>query len=166
MSALLFFWLFFSALASRSVSLAVSGMVYCFLSTTHYSFYVVTGRIYSERGFDYYVSAAVIDFACVVAVCISKSQTGKDGLLFPLAIVMASSIVNNLFGLVSWFYNIEMSIYNSVGFGLYSAVALILAGSRFTDGRIFKAGWKRFINSISALYGAMLGNTESARCTR
>ena len=154
MSLIIFSLIIAAAAMSKTMSLAVSGVIYAGLSMIHFmTFGELSGGNY---GF-YYAGAAAFDFASVVCVCMSARALGKNWHLFPLAVVIMLSIVNNLFGLFIWFFELNSEIYAGAGLGIYLAVALILAGSRFNVGGILKADRLGLVHIVPSRYRFLLG---------
>jgi|TARA_B100000787_G_scaffold170246_1_gene165152 hypothetical protein len=117
----------------------MSGLLFAMLSMLHF---IVFGRISGEDYGYYYAGAALFDMICVICTCLAAVAFGKDWHLFPLAIVMLVSIVNNLLGLFVWFYRLNSELYVMAGVFLYLMAAFVLLGSRFNVGGLL--GLNRF----------------------
>lgn len=154
MSVTIFLLLVVASILSRSLSLLVSGLAYAMLSMLHLKVFGIVGG--DHYGY-YYASAAVFDFLAIICICISAGTLGRDWHLYPLAIVILISIVNNFFGLFVWFFDMVSDIYVWTGVGVYLLAALILAGSRFDVGRIFRANRAGTLHFIPAFCRSLLG---------
>ena len=154
MSLIIFSLLIAASAMSRTMSLAVSGVIYAGLSMIHF---IVFGELSGENYGYYYAGAAAFDFISVACVCMSAVALGKNWHLFPLAVVIILSIVNNLFGLFIWFLEINSEIYAGAGLGIYLLVALILAGSRFNVGGILGADRAGLVHIVPTRYRFLLG---------
>ena len=149
--------IFAAAFVSRSPALGLSGLAFGLLSCVHWQ---VFGGLSAYNFGYYYATAALFDAVSVLCVCWASTGINKDWYLYPLSIVIMLSIVNNLIGLFVWWAYLPPEFYNLVGVGIYSAVILILAGSRLNVQRLFKPSSTGSIHSFAGRLGCLLSRSE------
>ncbi len=153
MSFAVFFLLCAASIGSRSWSLRASGLAYAVLSFVHmYLFTALSGENYGY----YYASASAFDAVAIGAVCLSAIYIGRDCHLFYLCVVILLSIVNNLLGLLVWFFELDSIVYRYCGVGIYFVAAFVLAGSWFNVGGLFGANRFGSFRFAPAFYRLLL----------
>ena len=127
MTFVLFIAVVMAACASRSPSLLIAGVIYALLQLLHQT---VFGATADSDGMIYEISSMSFDLACL--------------LIIPLSIIIMLSIANNLYGMSIWLSYGDPSQADRNGGYIYTAVIVLLAGSRFSAGIIMAC--RNFIN--------------------
>ena len=141
MTFVLFIAVVMAACASRSPSLLIAGVIYALLQLLHQT---VFGATADSDGMIYEISSMSFDLACLLIVVLCSSVLDRDWHLIPLSIIIMLSIANNLYGMSIWLSYGDPSQADRNGGYIYTAVIVLLAGSRFSAGIIMAC--RNFIN--------------------
>ena len=123
-------WVIVAAGASTlSITMIFAAVLYSSIQWLHH--YTASGLPASEYS-AYYLSAVSIDAFCVLIMLGIAGAVGKDWNLWPISIILVLSIVNDIYGYVAWKEYASEEAFNAIGYAIYAAIALVLAGSRFS----------------------------------
>jgi len=119
-----------AGVSTLSVTMIAASLLYAGTQGLHH---YAASSLPAEAYAPYYYSAMTVDAACVGLMLMIMGAIGKDWHLWPLSIIFTLSIVNDIYGLIAWRSFAVSDTFDAIGYVLYVAVAVVLAGSRYSD---------------------------------
>lgn len=118
-----------ASLICKQRSGSVAGLLYCLVSVIHWQAFQ-SFNPHSPAYSSYYLLAATLDALVVSVLMVSDEFVRHKKIFVPLSITMIASIVNNIFGLYLWQFELEPATYNYIGTLIYLVFALLLIWNR------------------------------------
>lgn len=146
-----------AAVLSGSVTLAFFGVVYAMLQGLHH---VAFAGLPADSFGPYYLLAMSFDVVSILILLLCVNTFGSDWHAKPLSFIMAASVFNDFYGYLAWRNYLAPDSFNVVGVGIYSAVFLLLAGSRYS-GRMVGAFRRCHLGGGSFLRGRDLAQENN-----
>ena len=152
-------WVIVAAGASTmSITMIMAALTYAGIQGLHhYAFSSLPASDYAA----YYLSAMTVDALSVGVMLLVAGAIGKDWHLWPLSIILCLSIVNDIYGLAAWRAYAVPETFNAIGYAIYAAIAVVLAGSRYSANLV-----KLFRRSPVLRGESVRGNSVGAKSER
>lgn len=118
-----------AGVSTLSITMIAASLLYASVQGLHhYAFSSLPAEAYAP----YYYSAMTVDAMCVGLMLMVMGAIGKDWNLWPLSIIFTLSIVNDIYGLIAWRSFAVSDTFDAIGYAIYVAIAVVLAGSRYS----------------------------------
>ncbi len=117
-----------AGVSTWSITMIAASLLYASTQGLHH---YVFSRLPAEAYAPYYYSAMTVDAICVGLMLMVMGAVGKDWNLWPLSIIFTLSIANDIHGLIAWRSFATSDTFDTIGYAIYVAIAIVLAGSRY-----------------------------------